>query len=124
MKTSEWNFEHFKWNEFDSGDQANSGLKMSAEFMEKLERSRVSAGVSFKINSGYRTILHNEKVGGSKGSSHISGVACDISAKDSVKRFKLIQSLLSVGFNRIGIAKTFIHVDSDRDKSENVIWMY
>ena len=31
---------------------------------------------------------------------------------------------MAVGFNRIGIAGTFIHVDLDFDKSQNVIWTY
>jgi len=32
--------------------------------------------------------------------------------------------LLEVGFTRIGIGNTFIHVDIDKDKSQNVIWTY
>ena len=39
-------------------------------------------------------------------------------------RFLVLDALLAVGFNRIGIADTFIHVDSDLDKSQNVIWTY
>ena len=31
---------------------------------------------------------------------------------------------MQVGFNRIGIADTFIHVDDDKDKSQQVIWTY
>ena len=30
----------------------------------------------------------------------------------------------AVGFTRIGIANSFIHVDLDFDKSQNVIWTY
>jgi hypothetical protein len=31
---------------------------------------------------------------------------------------------MKAGFNRIGIADTFIHVDNDPGKAENVIWTY
>ncbi len=31
---------------------------------------------------------------------------------------------LEVGFNGIGIAKTFIHADIDEDKPSHVIWTY
>jgi len=31
---------------------------------------------------------------------------------------------MHVGFNRIGIADTFIHVDDDRNKACGVIWTY
>jgi hypothetical protein len=31
---------------------------------------------------------------------------------------------MEAGFNRIGIAPTFIHVDNDPSKPEDVIWLY
>jgi hypothetical protein len=36
----------------------------------------------------------------------------------------MLNALLEVGFNRIGIAGTFIHIDIDKNKSQNVIWTY
>jgi len=32
--------------------------------------------------------------------------------------------LLYVGFTRIGVADTFIHVDLDTNKQHNLIWTY
>ena len=46
------------------------------------------------------------------------------SCKNSEDRYKLVALLLETGFNRIGIASTFIHIDIDPDKSPNVIWTY
>ena len=57
-------------------------------------------------------------------SSHTKGLAIDLKVQDSVTRYKIINSLLSVGLNRIGIGKNFIHVDMDKEKASNVIWHY
>ena len=39
-------------------------------------------------------------------------------------RFKLEGILREVGFKRIGMGSTFIHVDIDKDKAQNVLWTY
>ena len=120
---------YFSLREFDSPDLEKSGTNMDLSFIGKLENAREKAGIPFKINSGFRTEEHNEKVGGkqktesSKGSSHLYGYAADIAATDGVTRWKIVKSLIDSGFSRIGIAKTFIHVDSDPDKP-SAIWSY
>jgi len=121
---SNLDFKYFKLSEFDSPDEPGSGSKMNYTFLEKLDYARGNAGVSFKINSGYRTNKWNEKVGGRIGSSHIKGLAADIQAIGSRDRALIVKSLLDVGINRIGIAKTFIHCDVDKDKDQDVIWLY
>jgi len=63
-------------------------------------------------------------VGGTENSSHLRGFAADIHATSSADRFKILSALIEVGFNRIGIAKTFIHVDADPIKTKDVIWTY
>ena len=97
---------------------------MDVDFLAKLDEAREYANIPFIINSAYRSPEHNAKVGGKPGSSHIKGLAVDISAKDSRTRFLVLDALFAVGFTRIGIADSFIHVDSDIDKSQNVIWTY
>ena len=59
-----------------------------------------------------------------RNSSHLKGLAVDISCKSSKDRFALVNLLLKVGFKRIGIAGSFIHVDIDKTKSQNLIWGY
>ena len=115
---------HFQSYEFDSPDVKGSGQLMDETFLSMLEDARNRANIPFKINSGYRTVAHNKRVGGVKSSSHLKGLATDISCSDSRSRFIIITALIDAGFNRIGIAKTFIHVDCDVDKSRNVIWTY
>ena len=117
--------EYFKINEFDSPDLPNSGINMDSNFLSMLDNARHIAQIPFKINSGFRTKEWNEKLPDAKPkSSHLIGKAADISVKNSRERWIILNALIQVGFNRIGIANTFIHVDSDQNKSSNVIWIY
>lgn len=115
---------HFKISEFDSPDEVRSGERMDANVLQMIDQARTIFGKPIRVNSGVRTIAQNDKVGGSKSSSHLKGYAIDVSCDNSADRFRLIEILLLVGFNRLGIAKTFIHVDNDPNKSKNVIWVY
>ena len=115
---------YFKLSEFDSKDLKGSGQLMDETFMSMLNEARGVANIPFKIISGYRTYEHNKKVGGVKDSSHCKGLAADISCVDSRSRFIIINALIQVGFNRIGIGKTFIHCDCDVNKPKMVSWLY
>jgi len=117
---------YFDLSEFDSPDDTGSGENMDLDFVRLVDEARETAGVPFKITSGYRTLKHNTAVGGVKNSSHtnIPCNACDISILNSSDRYKIIDSLLKVGINRIGIGKNFIHCDTDKKKSPNIIWHY
>ena len=115
---------YFELSEFDSPDEIGSGEKMDKEFLKKLDLARHNSSIPFHINSGYRTISHNKKVGGKRNSSHRKGLAADIKCKDSRSRSIILKSLLGVGFTRIGIGKTFIHVDNDLNKRQNITWLY
>ena len=97
--------------------------KMDADFLAKLDKAREFAKVPFVINSAYRSPEHAESIKNPT-SSHIKGLAVDIKATDSRTRYTVLNALIQVGFNRIGIADTFIHVDDDKDKSQQVIWTY
>jgi len=118
---------YFKISEFDSPDVKGSGDKMNKVLIGLLDQARERAGIPFKITSGYRTVEWNLKVGGRVGSSHIKGLAVDIYLpKSSRDRFLIINALIEVGFNRLGIAfkRGFMHVDIDSSKDSNVIWSY
>jgi uncharacterized protein YcbK (DUF882 family) len=115
---------NFTLDEFDSPDIPGSGSLMQDSTLEKLDRARDIAGVPFVVNSGYRTQLHNAKVGGSDNSSHLKGYAVDLRCTDSRSRFKMFTALVKAGFTRIGVRKDFIHADDDPNKSPEVIWTY
>jgi uncharacterized protein YcbK (DUF882 family) len=120
---------NFNTNEFDSPDVKGSGAKMDSCFLEMLDNARDIAGIPFKINSGYRTLEHNIAIYKKLGkkpikSSHLKGLAVDIACNESRARFIIVSALKDAGFTRIGISNSFIHVDSDSDKAQNVIWTY
>jgi len=115
---------YFSYSEFDSPDEVGSGQKMHPDMLEMLDEVRDKFDKPIRINSGYRTAKHNLKVGGTPNSSHLRGLAVDISCSSSVDRYHLLNCLLDVGFNRIGIAGSFIHVDIDLEKAKDVIWTY
>ena len=101
---------------------------MTRDFLKKLDRARDIANIPFLISSGFRTPQHNvnlRKQGykASANSSHLKGCAADIVCKDSGTRQKIVSGLIKAGFTRIGIADTFIHCDTDKDKTD-AIWLY
>jgi uncharacterized protein YcbK (DUF882 family) len=96
---------------------------MDSNFLAKLEEARGIAGVPFTITSGYRTKEHNTYVGGVPNSSHLIGVAADISVSNGSERYIILSALIKAGFRRIGVAKTFIHCDTD-DSKPNSVWTY
>lgn len=116
--------EYFHHSEFDSPDIKNSGILMDNDFILLLNEARKSAGIPFIINSGYRSKSHNKKIGGVKDSSHLKGLAVDIKCINSRDRYIIIKALLDCGFHRIGINKSYIHVDMDESKKHSVSWLY
>jgi len=103
----------FQTNEFlcKCGCGAGTLEEMDKELLEKLDSARDIAGIPFVINSGFRCEKHNKAVGGVVNSQHKEGKAADIRCKDSALRFIILNVLIQAGFKRIGIGKTFIHVD-------------
>ncbi len=114
----------FKIEEFASPDKEGSENMMEHQFLERLDLARDIYGAPMIINSGFRTIEHNKKVGGVKNSSHLLGLAADIHCSDSSKRFLMLEAFLDAGFTRIGIGSNFIHVDCDEEKAQLIIWTY
>ena len=115
---------YFKTSEFDSPDLPGSGQLMQEECLTTRGRAREVAGIGVRRNSGLRTVSHNSKVGGKSKSAHLTGYAADISVNGSRSRYIILEALISAGFNRIGVANSFIHVDCHPDLDEDVIWTY
>lgn len=116
---------YFKPQEFDSPDETGSGFySMNQKFIIMLDNIREEFRKPIKINSGYRTAQRNKDVGGKFDSAHRRGVAADIHCDNSRDRFNLIQLAMIEGIKRIGIGKTYLHLDIDKDKPQTVIWLY
>jgi len=122
------NLNYFTLSEFDSPDLPNSGINMDSGFLTKLEEARAIAGIPFRITSGYRTKEYNQSLRdkgykASPNSSHLIGVAADIAVNSGHDRYVILNALIRAGFKRIGVAKTFIHCDTD-DSKPNSVWTY
>jgi uncharacterized protein YcbK (DUF882 family) len=115
---------YFNYHEFDSPDVQGSGQLMDKRLLEMLDLARDKYGKPIRVNSGYRTPQHNQSIGSTSKSSHLRGLAVDLHCNNSIDRHELLWCLQDVGFKRIGIADTFIHVDIDTEKVQNVIWLY
>tara|TARA_R110000744_G_scaffold5046_4_gene17788 strand:+ start:1193 stop:1552 length:360 start_codon:yes stop_codon:yes gene_type:complete len=114
---------YFSLDEFDSPDEVGSGAKMSRGFLLTLDKIRADYGKPLRVNSGYRSVKHNLKVGGRVGSSHVKGVAVDLHCNNSGDRTNLLKAIYKNGINRVGIGKTFIHIDIDNNKGA-ACWLY
>jgi|LGVE01.1.fsa_nt_gb hypothetical protein len=116
------NRSYFKAGEF--ACKCCGAEKIQPAFVMQLNLARKLAGVPFDVVSGYRCPAHNADVGSRPTSSHPKGWAADIKAIDSRSRFLILKALFDAGFTRIGIGKTFFHVDADPDKDQRVSWLY
>lgn len=97
---------------------------MDEHFMHLLDEARHLAGVPFHITSGFRCPEHNDDVSSTgETGPHTTGKAVDIATPSSRDRFLILQALLKVGFNRVGIGETFIHADKS-DNVPDVAWDY
>ena len=114
---------HFDISEFDCPCCGQNAMEQA--FLNMLDNARHIAMVPFVINSGYRCPGHNKdpRVGGSATSSHLLGLAADIKCTNSRDRFKIIRAFYKVGFKRFTPKPTFIHVDLDLLKDQEVMWL-
>jgi len=93
------------------------------ELAIKVQQVRDILNRSIKINSGVRCPDHNISIGSTLTSSHIGGWAADLGYKGSMERYTLLSAITQV-FDRVCIAKTFLHVDVDANKTAGAIWLY
>ena len=101
--------------------------KMDSFFMEDLDDLREALGEPIIITSGYRCPDHNDKVSSTgRSGPHTTGKAVDIKG-GSKKKYDIFKNLNIDIIKRIGISKTFIHIDSltkEEGFPEEVIWTY
>lgn len=101
---------------------------MSDDLIRRLQDIRDDLRMPMKINSAFRCEPHNKKVGGSSKSSHLPdefgiSYAVDIACTTSAYRQKLLEVVFK-HCDRVGIAKTFVHIDCDPRKNAEVCWLY
>ena len=99
--------------------------RIQPHHVEMLQQVRDTIDFPMHINSGYRCALYNATLADAvPNSAHTRGEASDVSCRDAAYRIALVQAALEVGFNRIGIAKTYIHLDKDPFLPAPRMWVY
>ena len=96
---------------------------MDDEFLKKLQCARTVAAIPFRISSGYRCPSYNQEIGGVQDSSHTKGMGCDIKAASGKDKVTMLRSFLAVGFTRVGMYDSHVHVDLDANKPQDVLWI-
>ncbi len=111
---------YFKLKDFNCQETGNN--EMCSDFLDKLDELRHVCGFPFIITSGYRDKTHSIEARKAKVGTHGQGIASDIRINIGNEAYQIIKNAQSMGFNGIGVAKTFIHVDTR--KTMPVIWTY
>ena len=98
-------------------------VRVSQLLIFKLEMLRIALGDKpVIINSGNRCPEENKRVSGHPDSPHLTGEAADIKIK-GVKPIDVGLAAEKIGGMRIGIAKTYCHLDV-RPPSPSRFWIY
>ena len=124
MIFSHWSYADWdpkRWPNFHPSELAspdNGQLYWWPDFFDRLQAARTLADKPFHITSAHRSWRYNIAVGGAPRSQH-KKMAVDISLHNH-NRFKLAGICKSVGFQGMGYAQTFLHVDMGRQRH----WFY
>lgn len=106
--------QHFKMSEFRPRDPKYRFVRISPELIRLLEELRAAVGHPLLVNSGYRPKAYNASVGGASLSTHIDGLAADISCLQ-VPTSVLHQEADKLVGDRGGVgyypSQEFVHVD-------------
>ena len=105
--------------------------KINPVLIEKLQKVRNIIGRPIIIISGVRCEFYNASIKASMNSAHIRddhgiGNAVDIACTNCKDRYELVQ-VAQKFFNRIGFGGSyggFVHLDVDRSKVQEVMWLY
>lgn len=103
--------------------------------VEKLANIRAALQQPIIINSAARCAKHNLDEGGKEYSAHLAAPdlepferqsrAVDVAVTNNQYRQQILELAILYGFKRIGIAKTFIHLDIAKGTHwPNAIWVY
>jgi zinc D-Ala-D-Ala carboxypeptidase len=124
LESADGSTAHFEWSEFMSKDGTGfgSGKVGSAtvkenvrRLMYKLEALRLKAGGrAITISSGFRSIAHNQSVGGASNSMHLYGTAADayVSGLSTRQVYVLAEACGFSGLERYTLSDAHQHVDS------------
>jgi zinc D-Ala-D-Ala carboxypeptidase len=111
---------YFKVEDFNCQETGEN--EMCPDFLQKLDALREVCGFPFIITSGYRSPNHSIEAKKVKPGTHAQGIAADIKVVGGAQRMAIIRNASIMGFNGIGVAKSFVHVDTR--ETTPVAWKY
>ena len=113
-----WPVKYFKPEEI--ACRGTGQIFVNKEALDKIDMLRSRMNKPMRINSSFRSALHNAKIGGAPFSAHSvrgGASAFDISL-NGFDKSELINCSKGVGFTGFGINyKTFLHIDCGRARS-------
>lgn len=113
-------FLYFKLEDFDCQETGEN--EMDLEFVRKVDELRSALGRPLIVTSGYRSPTHSLEAKKEKPGTHAQGIACDLKVSNGAERRELVKQAFYLGFTGIGVAKTFVHVDTRT--TTPVLWVY
>lgn len=113
-------YKYFDIKDFDCQETGNN--EMSNAFIRRLDALREVCGFPFYISSGYRDPTHSIEKAKKVPGKHSEGIAADIVVNGGAQRRQIVVHATAMGFGGVGVAKTFVHVDT-RDTTP-VLWCY
>ena len=111
---------YFKIEEFDCRETGENNMERA--FLDLLDQLRHKCEFPFVITSGYRSPRHSIEAAKPVPGKHAQGIAADIAVSNASQRHTLLKHALELGFTGIGVADTYIHVDTRG--TTPVVWTY
>ena len=115
---------YYTEQDFQSAVPKCSLQDMQQSTIDKLDALADIRGKKERFTSAFRTKAHDQSKGRSGNGSHPQGHGVDCHCENISYRNDLERDARSVGFNRIGKANTFLHVDDSPTLPQNVTWNY
>jgi uncharacterized protein YcbK (DUF882 family) len=103
--------QNYKLSEFECKCGVCDGQMIDSDLLAKLDALHDTIKGAIIIHSGYRCDAHNTAIGGETKSRHLRGLAADIFTNTCT--LEQLEKLCEKLFQRMGVAKTFLHVDVD-----------
>jgi zinc D-Ala-D-Ala carboxypeptidase len=113
---SDFPMDQWRWPNFTPKELRCKGtntLRVDFDAMDKLQALRNDVNVPLNIVSAFRSVTHNNAVGGAKRSKHLEAKAYDIRVDGRyIDREILLAAAKRAGFLGFGTYATFVHVDT------------
>ena len=114
MHYTEIEAKDWRWPSFMPKEIACKGdglIMVDEEALDKLQRFRDLVGGPVLLNSAYRSVAYNTRVGGAPKSQHLRGRAFDVRITPALPREKIHKLAKQAGFTGFGDYNTFVHID-------------